>query len=1215
MRFLRRQITVAVGLLATTIAVSRLQLAGAVPSASDAPSTKSVVGPKRLGDASAKVDFNHDVIPILSNNCFKCHGPDPDNRKAGLRLDVREVAIKPAESGSIAIVPGKPDDSELVHRIFSDDPDERMPSKESNKSLTDSQKQLLRRWIAEGAEYKPHWSFVVPQHAPSPKVKRTDWAKNPIDDFVLAKLEAEGLSPSPEADRYTLVRRLYLDLIGLPPTLEEANAFVHDSAPDVYERLVDKLLASPHYGERWARRWLDLARYADTNGYEKDRPRSIWPYRDWVINALNADMPFDEFTVEQLAGDMLPGATAEQKTATGFHRNTMRNEEGGIDPLEFRYYSLVDRVSTTGTTWLGLTVGCAQCHTHKFDPITNREYYQLMAFLDNADEPEMPLPDERIDAKRKELETRIAKLTAELPDRFPTSEGRTWDVPQAVVKAASGCKVENVGDGSWRFNGHAADRDTYTLTFDAPANIDAIRLEVLKDGKKIGPGRTPHGNFVLSEISATAAPIGGSQPTPVKFVRAEADFSQNGWPVEAAIDGNLTTGWGIATADGSPIREHKATFFLEKRPSFPKGGRWTITLQQQYGERHTIARLRLSVGSPLGPKTSGAIADRRREAFDRALAKWVNESSQTATRWHTLRPAEMHGSTPTLDLLGDNSVLASGDLTKSDTYDLTFHPELRGVTAVMLEALPHDSLPKHGPGMIYYEGPAGDFFLSEIQCVADGHAQKFASAMQSYSAAGFEASHAIDGDPQTGWMITGGQGKPHYAVFRFAQPADATSELKIHMLFERYYAAALGHFRISVSTDPQAGTATPLPPEIDAALATAAEHRTTEQLAALRSYYASIAPELAEPRQEIEHLRGEIPEPPSTLVMAERPAKHARQTRVHHRGEFLQAKDPVEPGVPAFLPSLSPGSPRNRLTFARWLVSPENPLTARVTVNRQWAAIFGRGIVSTLGDFGYQGAPPSNPALLDWLAIELVKEKWSLKKITRLIVTSATYRQSSRVAPELLARDPQNVLLARGSRFRLDAEVLRDAALKSAGLLSEKLDGPSVFPPQPASVTTEGAYGSLAWNASTGEDRYRRSLYTYAKRTAPFAMYNTFDAPSGEACVARREVSNSPLQALTLLNDTVLMEAAQALGKLAVSHGGTDEARATLLFRRCLTRPPETEELTQLIAFAAKERKRFASNEAEATKLAGDAKQAVERATWTAVARALLNLDETITRN
>ncbi len=1211
-----RQTTLALCFSAVTIAIPRIMPAAALPAAPDAPAMASPAGAIRREGVSANVDFNRDVIPILSNNCFKCHGPDPDNRKANLRLDVREVATKPAESGEIAIVPGKPDDSELVRRIFSDDPDERMPSKQSNKSLTDSQKQLLRRWIAEGAEYEPHWSFVPPRQAPLPSVKRTDWAKNPLDYFVLAKLEAEGLSPSPEADRYTLVRRLFLDLIGLPPTPEEADAFVHDSAPDAYERLVDKLLASPHYGERWARRWLDLARYADTNGYEKDRPRSIWPYRDWVINALNVDLPFDEFTIEQLAGDMLPGATTEQKTATGFHRNTMRNEEGGIDPLEFRYYSMVDRINTTGTTWLGLTVGCAQCHTHKFDPITNREYYQLMAFLNNADEPEMPLPDQRIAAKRAEIESRIAKLTAELRDHFPADASRVWEVPHATVSAESGCKVENAGDGSWRFTGHAADRDTYTLTFDAPANIDSIRLEVLKDGRKIGPGRTPHGNFVLSEISATAAPIGGAgQPAPVKFVRAEADFSQNGWPVEAAIDGDLATGWGIATADGSPIREHEATFYLEKPRSFPQGSRWTIRLQQQYGERHTIARLRLSVGSPLGPKTSGAIADRRREEFDRAFAKWANESSQTATHWHTLRPAEMHSSTPTLDLLGDDSVLASGDLTKSDTYDLTFHPDLRGVTAVMLEALPHDSLPKHGPGMIYYEGPAGDFFLSEIQCVADGHAQKFASAMQSYSAAGFEASHAIDGDPQTGWMITGGQGKPHYAVFRLAQPADATGEFKIHMLFERYYAAALGHFRISVSTDPHAGESTPLPLEIDAALATAAEHRTAAQLATLRSYYASIAPELAEPRKEIEHLRGEIPEPTSTLVMSERSTAHARQTRVHHRGEFLQAKDPVVAGVPSFLPSLPSGTPRDRLAFARWLVSPENPLTARVTVNRQWAAIFGRGIVSTLGDFGYQGAPPSNPALLDWLAVEFVKEKWSLKKITRLIVTSATYRQSSRVSPELLARDPENVLLARGSRFRLEAEILRDGALKSAGLLSEKIGGPSVFPPQPASVTTEGAYGSLAWNTSSGEDRYRRSLYTYAKRTAPFAMYNTFDAPSGEACVARREVSNSPLQALTLLNDTVLMEAAQALGKLATSAGGADESRATMLFRRCLTRPPETEELAQLVAFAAKQRKRFAANEAEAAKLAGDAKQAVERATWTAVARALLNLDETITRN
>jgi mono/diheme cytochrome c family protein len=1218
MGFLQQRVAVAIGLLATTIAVAQLQQTAAVAPAADAVATTTPGDSNRHGKQPAQIDFNRDVIPILSANCFKCHGPDPDNRKAGLRLDRREIAIKPAESGAIAIVPGKPDGSELVRRIFSGDPDERMPPKESNKVLSDSQKQMLRRWIAEGAEYQPHWSLVPPRQAPLPSVKRVNWAKNPLDYFVLAKLEAEGLNPSPEADRYTLVRRLYLDLIGLPPTPEEADAFLHDSAPNAYERLVDKLLNSPHYGERWARRWLDLARYADTNGYEKDRPRSIWPYRDWVIRALNADMPFDEFTIEQLAGDMLPGADSEQRTATGFHRNTMRNEEGGIDPLEFRYYSIVDRINTTGSVWLGLTVGCAQCHTHKFDPLTNREYYQLMAFLDNADEPEIPLPDGRILAKRKEIDGRIAKLTAELPDHFPVEEIRSWNVPEATITAASRCTVESGGDGSWRFTGLAADRDTYTLSFDATSNVDSIRLEALKDGGKSGPGRTPHGNFVLSEISASLTPLGGEgKSVPVKFVRAEADFSQKGWPVAAAIDGNLATGWGIATDDGSPVKEHSATFYLAKPAGIPHGSRcrWTVKLEQQFGGRHTIGRLRLSVGSPPAQRTPEEIAEQRHKAFDRAFAEWTKHAAERATHWSVLRPAEMRSSSPTLTLLDDNSVLAGGDLTKSDTYDVVFGPHPRGVTAVLLEALPDESLPQHGPGMIYYEGPFGDFFLSEIQCFIGGKEQKFARAEQSYSAPGFEASHAIDGDPQTGWMITGGQGKPHYAVFRLAHPTNAAGKLRIHMLFERYYAAALGHFRISVSADAHAGESVPLPPEIEQTLLTPAENRSPQQRSALLAQFLSVAPELAGPRKEIEQLRGQIPVPPTTLVMLQRPANHSRTTRVHHRGEFLQPREAVEAGVPAFLPPLPSGAPRNRLTFARWLVSADNPLTARVTVNRQWAALFGQGIVRTLGDFGYQGSLPSNAALLDWLAVELVKQKWSLKSITRLIVTSATYRQSSRVSPELLARDPNNVLLARGSRFRLDAEILRDAALKSAGLLSEKLGGPSVFPPQPASVTTEGSYGSLAWTTSSGEDRYRRSLYTFSKRTSPFAMYNTFDAPSGEACLVRREVSNSPLQGLTLLNDTVFLEAAQALGKLAVESGGTDASRATLLFRRCLTRPPQRDELAQLTAFASKERLRLAKNGAAARQLAGADKQAVDRATWTAVARALLNLDETVTRN
>ncbi len=966
--------------------------------------------------------FNNDVRPILAKHCFKCHGPDDKARKAKLRLDQRDAARRGGRSKQPAIVPGHPEQSELIRRIFAEDEGEIMPPPTTKNPLTEEEKQILKRWIAAGAEYRQHWAFVPPKQVPLPKVKQTSWPRNPIDYFILARLEAEGLKPSPEADRYTLVRRLYLDLIGLPPTPEETEAFVNDKSPDAYEKLVDRLLASPHYGERWARRWLDLARYADTNGYEKDRPRSIWPYRDWVINALNADMPFDQFTIEQLAGDLLPGATEDQKIATGFHRNTMLNEEGGIDPLEYRFYAVVDRVAVTGTTWLGLTIGCAQCHTHKFDPILQREYYQFMAFLNNADEPVLPVHRPDITRQRQEIEKKIATRVADLP--------------------------------------------------------------------------------------------------------------------------------------------------------------------------------------------------RHMDNFESKYRQWQEHEAARTVRWTVLRPTRVKANLPHLTVLDDASVFVSGDQSKSDTYDLSFHTDLRGITALRLEVLPDDRLPAEGPGRIYYEGPFGDFFLSEFRVMAGGKKLPVAKATHSFAAGKATADKAIDGDPQTGWSINGGQGRAHTAVFMLAEPLAEGKDLHVQMLFERYYAAGLGRFRISATTDTRPAVARDMPADVEDALLLPEEKRTHEQKQRLLQQFLMTAPELAKERAEIERLRKQMPAYPTTLILAERPPENPRPTFLHNRGEFLQPKERVEPNVFSVLPPLPKEAPRNRLGLARWLVSPENPLTGRVTMNRQWAAFFGRGIVPTLQDFGYQGEPPSHPELLDWLAVELVKQKWSIKKMHKLIVKSATYRQASRVTPELLAKDPHNVLLARGPRVRLEAELLRDAVLRSSGLLSEKIGGPSVFPPQPPGVTTEGAYGQLQWKVSEGPERYRRGLYTFSKRTAPFAMFATFDAPSGEVCVARREVSNTPLQALTLLNDPAFTEAAQALGRMMAARTGTVAERVDYLFRRCLTRPPSPEEKAQLVKFFQMQKHRCERKELDAAKIAGtDNGDVNERAAWTVLARILFNLDEAIVKD
>jgi mono/diheme cytochrome c family protein len=973
-------------------------------------------------------DFHREVRPILSQHCFKCHGPDDKTRTAGLRLDTPSGAFAKLPSGKRAVVPGRPDQSELVKRVALTSAPLMMPPAHANKPLSDAQRDILRRWVASGAQYRPHWAFVAPKPSPLPAVQNTAWPRSPIDRFILARLEKSGLQPAPEADRYTLIRRVSLDLIGLPPTPAEVDAFLRDTKPNAYERLVDRLLASPHYGERWARRWMDLARYADTNGYEKDRPRSIWPWRDWVINALNADMPYTQFTIEQIAGDMLPNPTPQQITATGFHRNTMLNEEGGIDPLEFRYHSMTDRMAVTGTVWLGLTTACAQCHTHKYDPITQRDYYRMMACINNANEIEVDVPDPTIRRRREEIQAKIDNLEQNLPQQFP------------------------------------------------PA-----------------PGRTPL------------------------------------------------------------------------------------------------------------------------QSFDDAFRTWKDEQASKIIRWEILKPTKAESSLPLLTPQPDNSILSTGDVSKRDVYDITFRTDLAGVTAIRLEALTHPSLPKNGPGRTWYEGPFGDFFLSELLTNVDGKPIKIASADQTFAAGVYNAGKAIDGDPQTGWSVSGQVGVPHNAVFRLEQPIPAGNSLHIRMIFEKYYAAALGRFRISISKDPRAAKAYPSA-EIEDLLATPLPQRPADAETRLRRWFASTTPQLAAARAEIDKLRSAMPAYPTTLVMQERPANYVRPTHLHNRGEYLQPKEPVTPSVPAFLLGGAP-PPKNRLEFARWLVSPQNPLTARVAVNRTWQALFGRGIVATTEDFGFQGQAPSHPELLDWLAVHFMQNGWSMKRLHKLIVTSAAYRQSSAADNRKRTKDPLNILLSRGPRVRMEAEMVRDHALTASGLLSRKIGGPSVFPPQPAGVTSEGTYGPLQWKVSEGEDRYRRGIYTFAKRTAPYAMFLTFDGPSGEACLARREVSNTPLQALTLLNDQVFTEAAQKLGAQAAAHPD-DATRCTQLFRTILTRLPTPREHTLLLSFLQKQKARFAENRTQAQALAGAEGTAPleDRAACTALARALLNTDEALVK-
>lgn len=978
---------------------------------------------------SSAPDFNRDIRSILAVHCFPCHGPDEANRKAGLRLDLRDTAVAKSDSGTAAIVPGAPSASELVRRILSADPDEQMPPPTANKPLLDSQKLLLQRWISAGARYAPHWAFEAPRQLAPPQVQNQDWPRNPIDAFILARQEQAGLQPSPPANRSALVRRVYLDLIGLPPTLEQADEFINDQAPDAYEKLVDRLLASPHYGERWARQWLDLARYADTNGYEEDKSRSIWPYRDWVIHTLNADMPFDQFTIEQIAGDMLPEASLAQRVATGFHRNSMLNTESGVDPLEYRFYSLVDRVHTTSTIWLGLTMGCAQCHTHKYDPLTQQDYYRFLALMNQAEELEIDVPQSELLAKRQQLATEIDDLTNRLPELFPAK-----------------------------------------------------------------------------------------------------------------------------TATGTPPTAHERQAHLT----------------QQFNE-------------------------------------WRRTAAQRAVHWKVLRPTRMTANVPALTLLEDDSILAIGDATKHDEYVLELAIDLENITAVRLETLPDERLPARGPGRLYYEGQNGTFFLCEFTLLADGQPVAAGRTLQSAG----NAKLATDGDPLSGWTFQDRQGIPSTALFELAQPLKKVHQLQVRMMSERAQPCAVGRFRISVTSDPWPAELTPHPTDIETLLATADSQLTPANLQRLQQYFLETTPFLAEHQQTIANLRKQWPTYPTTLVMSELPPAHQRASILYRRGEFLQPGERVEPQVPSILPQLPVNVPHDRLALARWLVDPRNPLVGRVTMNRHWAAFFGQGLVRTVDDFGYQGAPPSHPELLDWLAVELVNQGWSIKRMHRLIVTSATYQQASRLTPELAARDASNGLLTRGPHHRLQAEQIRDLALVASGLLGTQIGGPSVYPPQPAGAT-EGPYTALKWTPSPGADRYRRALYTFIKRTQPFALLNTFDAPEGRTCIALREISNSPLQALTRLNDPTAIEAAQALGTIAANSSQPPAQRIEELFRRCLTRLPTPSEQTAILNFYTATAQRLQQGQLPPDLAEQPSDDALDRAAWTAVARAVLNLDEVI---
>ena len=1046
------------------VASVRTQTAPAAPAAAPDP---------------APTDYTRDIQPLLATHCYECHGPK--KARGRLRLDLKARALGGGETGP-AIVPGHPDDSLVIRRVLGLDDEDRMPLDED--PLSDVQIATLRAWIAGGAPWPEdeaaaavtstapaepdHWAYRRLIRPAPPEVTGRAWVRNPVDRFVAARLEQEGLVPAAEASREALLRRVSLDLIGLPPAPAEIDAFLADTRPDAYERVVDRLLASPHYGERWARPWLDLARYADSHGYEKDGLRVMWKYRDWVIAALNADTPFDRFTIEQIAGDMLPDATRDQIIATGFHRNTLLNQEGGIDVEEARWETLVDRVNTTATVWLGSTIACAQCHDHKYDPFSQRDYYRLLAFFDNVEY---------------------------------TIAGKT-----------------------------GGDRYIREPELDLPTPAQAARRDEM-----------------VAELKTLEDAM--SAPNP------EVDAAQPAW--EQSV-----------------------------------------------------------------------------RASDEA--------------WTVIRPDTARADHATLTPQPDGSLLASGPHPGVDRYRLEGRLPPGRLTAVRLEALPDERLPQGGPG----RDPYGNFLLNgfAIELLSpSGPARALAltDAAADDSTGGDikeligTASGYRSGNLPPGWAIDATRDDPPFneaprrlrrqAVFLVDGPASAAAGATVAVTLQFTGAnvgQALGRFRLSVTDADRPLTAVEVGAKTRALLSIPPGARTEEQRKAIRTQYRGLTPALAAVRDRISALRKELQALGivTALVMKERPSHERPSTPFRERGAFLSPGERVHAATPEVLPPMADDLMPNRLGLARWLVSGDNPLTSRVSVNRAWEQFFGRGLVETSEDFGTEGAPPTHPELLDWLATEFVRLGWSRKALHRLIVTSATYRQDAKASPSLLEADPDNRLLARGPRVRMEAEMIRDVALAASGLLSLEIGGPSVFPPQPDGIW-DNPYSNAKWVTSRGADRHRRGLYTFLRRTAPYPSLMTFDATSREVCTVRRVRTNTPLQALTLLNDDVFFEAARALAARAEREApaeGVSEPRlraravAAYALRLCTSRRPSEQDVDAIVASYERQLAHFAGRPSEAARVAGEAsgsdRRTLERAAWTMVANALLNLDETVSK-
>lgn len=1011
-------------------------------------------------DASeaSSVDFAKDVLPILKQNCFECH--HKETREGGLRFFGHQDLLQLNDSGMAAVTPGQANGSELFRRVTADDELERMPPE--GKGLSQTQIETLKTWINTGAKWpaeftvsESHWSYELPTRAELPKVNNKSWLNNPLDSFVLKRLEDADMQPSPPAEESVLLRRLYLDVVGIPPSTDELNAYLADTRPDKYEQKVDELLARPQFGEKWARHWLDLARYADSNGYQADQFREIWPWRDWVINAMNDDMPFDQFTIEQLAGDLLPDATLDQKIATGFQRCTTCNVEAGVDPEENRVNQVIDRVNTLGMVWLGTSMECAQCHNHKYDPFTMKDYYSLFAFFNNTP------------------------------------------------------------------------------------------LEVTQNGKS-----------VTFEVSGPKMPL----PLPPELQERRNALEQ------------------------------RLTQLKEK-----------VTARQD-------------------------VLTKEQSEFEESL----QSALQSSPEWHVLEIVNFQatGEQPESKILDDGSILLSGPNPDKTTYTITAKTNIANITGLKLEALAHKSLPGKGPGRGDKQRP--NFVLYDFGVsVAKTETPKeqipvtLHGAQADFSQKNWHVKGLIDADKQkTGWAINPQFGKDHWASFLTSEPLNPDgSEVVFTMTLPQHYGGArtMGRMRFSVMTgDPAAES---IPDDVRIALKIAPDKRDKKQQQSITNYQRERDPQLVTFNKNIgetEKLLKEI-EPVTTLVMVE--MEENRETYIMKRGNFLDPGAKVTTETPEILHAAQKNLPKSRLGLAQWLVDPQNPLVRRVVVNRWWSEIFGEGIVRTPEDFGSQGDAPTHPQLLDWLAVEFLDSGWSMKHVIKTIVMSATYQQSSTITPELLEADPHNKLLARGPRFRLSAETIRDNALQISGLLSDQMHGPPIYPPQPDKIWRHVGRNAPKYQTDTDEDRYRRGIYVVWRRSAPYPSFVTFDAPDRASCVIQRSRTNTPLQALTLLNDPAYVEIAHAFAEriLKESPSGDPAEQLKFAFRSCTSRDPSEHELSLLSKIYFDEKQRLTNGRQALDELIPDnrltSEQKLERGVWFYLGNILLNLDETITKS